>query len=223
MREIILDTETTGIDPAGGHRIIEIGCVEVFNRIPTGREYHTYLNPERDVPDEAFRIHGLSRAFLSDKPLFSHIVGDFLSFISNSPLVIHNAAFDIKFINHELSIARRDLISIDRAVDTLFIARRKFPGGQASLDALCRRFNVDLSAREKHGALLDAQLLAEVYAELMGGRQAAMELVNAAQQNDVSSNTVIKSRPATKPTEEESKAHEEFLKKIKNPLWETAS
>ncbi|WP_126975235.1 DNA polymerase III subunit epsilon [Frigidibacter oleivorans] len=172
MREIVLDTETTGFEPGEGHRIVEIGAVELVNLMPTGRTYHQYINPERAMPQEAFDVHGLGDDFLRDKPVFAQVADAFLAFIGpDSKLVIHNAAFDMKFLNAELSWCRRPPIAQDRAVDTLAIARRRFPGSPGSLDALCRRFGVDNSSREKHGALLDSELLAEVYLELLGGRQ----------------------------------------------------
>ena len=176
MREIVLDTETTGLDPAGGDRIVEIGGIELVNHMPTGRSFHTYLNPERDMPAEAFAVHGLSAAFLADKPKFRDIAPDFLAFIGDARLVIHNAAFDMKFLNAELGWIEMASLPWARAVDTLDIARRRFPGAQNGLDALCRRFGIDNSGREKHGALLDSELLAEVYLELMGGRQPDLTL-----------------------------------------------
>ena len=172
MREIVLDTETTGFEPAEGHRIVEIGAIELFNHVPTGRTYHQYINPDRAMPAEAFEVHGLGDDFLRDKPRFTQIATAFLEFIgTDSRLVIHNAAFDMKFLNAELNWAGQLQIANDRALDTVAMARRKFPGSPASLDALCRRFGIDNSAREKHGALLDSELLAEVYLELIGGRQ----------------------------------------------------
>jgi len=174
MREIVLDTETTGFDPDTGDRIVEIGCVEIFNQIPTGKTWHTYLNPERDMPQSAFEVHGLSREFLDDKPLFGSVVDEFLEFIGEADLVIHNAAFDIGFLNAEMDAVSAGKISPTRVVDTLALARRKNPAGPNSLDALCRRFGVDNSSRTLHGALLDAELLAEVYLELKGGRQAGL-------------------------------------------------
>ncbi len=171
MREIVLDTETTGFEPAEGHRIVEIGAVELFNHMPTGRTYHQYINPQRDMPTEAFEVHGLAEDFLRGFPPFTQIADAFLTFVADARLVIHNAAFDMKFLNAELKWAGRPLLAADIAIDTLAIARRRFPGSPASLDALCRRFGVDNSAREKHGALLDSEILAEVYLELIGGRQ----------------------------------------------------
>ncbi len=171
MREIVLDTETTGLDPFAGDRIVEIGAVEIFNQMPTGRSYHQHINPQRVVPDDAVAVHGLTTAFLSDKPLFADIAEAFLEFLGDARLVIHNAAFDLKFLNAELGWIRRPPLAQARAIDTLDIARRRFPGAQNTLDALCRRFGVDNSSRTKHGALLDSELLAEVYLELVGGRQ----------------------------------------------------
>lgn len=179
MREIVFDTETTGLDPLKGDRIVEIGCVEIYNTIPTGQTFHVYLDPERDMPEEAFRVHGLSSEFLTGKPLFSTIVDDFLSFIGDANLVAHNAEFDMRFINAELARVGRSRIPQERIVDTLILARRKHPGASNSLDALCARYGVDTSRRTKHGALLDSELLAEVYAELMGGRQAALVLTES--------------------------------------------
>jgi DNA polymerase-3 subunit epsilon len=181
MREIVLDTETTGLEPAQGHRVIEIGCIELKNGTPTGARYHTYLNPERDVPEESRRITNLSTEFLVDKPLFADAVDGFLEFIADSPLVIHNAEFDLKFLNSELVRAAKAKLDPDRAIDTMLIARRKFPGSPASLDALCKRFNIALDERKAkgHGALLDVELLAQVYLELSGGRQPGLELVAA--------------------------------------------
>lgn len=171
MREIVLDTETTGFDPEQGDRIVEIGGVELFNHVPTGNVYHQYINPQRAMPQSAFEVHGLGDSFLADKPVFAQIAQDFLNFVGDAHLVIHNAAFDMKFLNAELSWLKLPQIPWEQAIDTLAIARKKFPGSPASLDALCRRFNVDNSAREKHGALLDSEILAEVYLELIGGRQ----------------------------------------------------
>ncbi len=227
-REIVLDTETTGLDPNSGHRIVEIGCVELSNGVRTGKFFHCYLNPERDVPDEAYRVHGLSTQFLSDKPIFSQKVDDFLEFIADSPLVIHNAAFDMKFVNWELVNLGFAAITMERAVDTVLIARKKFPGSPASLDALCKRFNIDLSGRTKHGALLDAELLAEVYLDLMGGRQAMLVLDSAAQAAVAGSTMVTSSRPTlearvfTVSTAEE-EAHQAMVAKLKSPIWAEAT
>jgi DNA polymerase III subunit epsilon len=179
MREIILDTETTGLDPLRGDRLVEIGGVELVNQFPTGRTFHVYINPERDMPEEAFRVHGLSAEFLQDKPLFAAVADDFLSFAEGAKLVIHNASFDMGFINAELKRLGREPIPMDRVLDTLTMARRRFPGGSNNLDALCSRFGIDNSKRTKHGALLDAELLAEVYIELNGGRQATFSLADS--------------------------------------------
>lgn len=171
VREIALDTETTGLRPEEGHRIVEIGCVEMMGGIPTGREFHTYINPERDVPAEASAISGIVTEFLKPYPLFAIIVDEFLEFIGSSPLVIHNARFDMGFINHELGRLGMPAMPLTRAIDTVMMARRRFPGSPANLNALCKRFNIDLSSRDKHGAIVDARLLARVYLELKGGRQ----------------------------------------------------
>jgi DNA polymerase-3 subunit epsilon len=178
MREIVLDTETTGLDPLMGDRIVEIAALELVNHIPTGNHYHVYLNPERDMPAEAFAVHGLSQEFLSDKALFADAAVEFLDFIADSPLVIHNGAFDMKFLNAELSRIRRADLPYERLIDTLVIARKRYPGAPASLDALCRRFNIDLSVRTLHGALVDCELLAAVYLELVGGRQPGLVLAD---------------------------------------------
>jgi DNA polymerase III subunit epsilon len=183
MREIILDTETTGLDPLRGDRLVEIGCVEIFNRMPTGQTFHRYFNPERDMPAEAFAVHGLSSEFLSSKPFFAEEVDDFLAFIGDAPLVIHNASFDISFINAELDRIKRSPISRERLVDTLLLARRKHPGVSNRLDDLCSRYAIDNSRRTKHGALLDAELLAEVYIDLIGARQS--QLILAAESRDI--------------------------------------
>jgi DNA polymerase-3 subunit epsilon len=222
VREVILDTETTGLDPASGHRVVEIACLELINHLPSGRRYQTYLNPDRDMPDDAFRIHGLTARFLADKPRFADVVEEFLAFIDGAPLVIHNAEFDIGFLNAELKLAGRPPLAAGGAVDTVLLARRKFPGSPASLDALCRRFNIDNSARELHGALLDAELLAEVYLELVGGRQAGLDLAQgealAAAAMIAAGGPVRPARPHG-PSPEEEAAHEALLDKIKQPLW----
>lgn len=228
MREIVLDTETTGLEPQQGHRIIEIGCVELINYIPTGKVYHTYINPERDVPAEASAISGLKTDFLKPFPLFSAIAQDFLTFIGNDKLVIHNAAFDMKFLNSELDRLNYPLLEVQRSIDTLKIARTKFPGSPASLDALCRCFRIDLSNRTLHGALLDAQLLAKVYLELVGGRQTAFgfEPERPSKTNIINTNIQLSSaRPlrSARPheaTPEELALHQNLLKTIKNNLWE---
>jgi DNA polymerase-3 subunit epsilon len=223
MREIVLDTETTGFDPLSGHRVVEIGCIELLNHMPTGREFHRYLNPERDMPAEAEAVHGLSAAFLADKPLFSSLADDLLGFIGDSPIIAHNAGFDMNFINAELRRTGRGPLAADRAIDTVVLARRKFPGAQASLDALCRRFQIDLSERGKHGALLDAKLLARVYLELIGGREpglalAASETVSSAAPEQVVERKAREPRPHTASAEELA-AHAAFIAKLKNPIW----
>ncbi len=220
MREVILDTETTGLDPESGHRIVEIGCLELVNHMSTGRTFQRYLNPERDVPDGAFEVHGLSTEFLAGHPVFSAICDEFLAFIDDSQLVIHNAAFDLGFVNAELRRVNRAAVHPSRAIDTVELARRKFPGAQASLDALCRRFGVDNSGRTKHGALLDAELLAEVYLELIGGRQPGLELAAAqtAAAVEAESHTRRPPRPHA-PSAEELAAHAELLSRLKEPIW----
>lgn len=221
MREIAVDTETTGLDPASGHRVVEIGCVEMQGMVRTGRHFHVYLNPERDMPEEAFRVHGLSADFLSDQPLFHDVAEEFLTFIGGDPLVIHNADFDMKFLNAELKRIGRPVLESGRAVDTVKIARQKFPGSPANLDALCRRFQIDLSARTLHGALLDAELLAEVYLELMGGRQAGLGLEPTKEEADKTA--VVREYRAPRPhapSEEELARHRVFLAQIKDPLWQ---
>jgi DNA polymerase-3 subunit epsilon len=225
MREIALDTETTGLDPASGHRVVEIGCVELVNHVPSGRECHSYLNPERDMPAGAFEVHGLSVEFLADKPLFAAIVDQFMAFIEDAPLVIHNAEFDLKFLNAELARLERPILERGRTVDTLAMARRKFPGAQASLDALCRRFEIDISARDKHGALLDAQLLASVYLELSGGRQPSLGLAAGASRSaggtgaSGGGRTPRPPRPHA-PSAEELAAHDAFVARLKDPVWQ---
>ncbi len=226
IREIILDTETTGLEPVDGHRIVEIGALEMKNKVITGNKFHFYLNPERDMPTEAYRIHGLSGEFLKTKPLFIEIVDEFLEFIGNSRLVIHNAPFDIKFLNHELSRVGKPSLEQMRAIDTLVMARKMFPGARSSLDALCKRFKVDNSGRQMHGALKDAALLADVYVELTGGRQVTFDMASAkknVEQNTArtsSSNFSASSKGLTvAPTKEELKKHKEFIAKIVSPLW----
>jgi len=225
MRRIALDTETTGLNPLDGHRIVEIGCVELDTNIPTGKEWHTYLNPQRTMPEEAFAVHGLDDSFLSNKPLFKNISSDFLNFIKGAELVIHNARFDIGFLNNELKLANLPIINIDKSIDTVQLARQTIPGAAASLDALCKRFNIDLSQRGKHGALLDAQLLAEVYLELTGGRQSSLILDQPTQKTNSSIQgieTINKESEAFTAfiTEEEELEHFNMLKKIKEPLWQ---
>jgi DNA polymerase-3 subunit epsilon len=197
-REIVFDTETTGLDPNDGHRVIELGCVELIDHLPTGRSFHAYLNPERLVPIESQRVHGLSDEFLADKPMFASIVDEFLEFLGDAPLVIHNAAFDIKFINAELVRCSREPIPYARAIDTIEIAKAKLPGVRYSLDELCKRFAIDLSARTKHGALLDAELTARLYLELIGGRQKRLELAPSGTQ--IIEGVVEILAPRTRPT-----------------------
>jgi DNA polymerase-3 subunit epsilon len=228
MREIVLDTETTGFDPDSGDRIIEIGCIEVENFIPTGRTYWQYINPERDVPAEATAVHGITTEFLQDKPTFGEIVTDFMEFIKDARLVIHNAQFDIKFLNAELKRYGFPSLRLKDAVDTLDIARRKFPGSPANLDALCRRFGIDNSSREFHGALLDSQLLAEVYLELMGGRQHGLTLAEKSQitvtEVDISvvTNRTFREARSFPLSEEEKTLHANMLEGLKDALWKKA-
>ena len=220
LREVALDTETTGLKHGSDDRIVEIGCVELINHVPTGQTFQRYLNPERDVPEEAFAVHGLNREFLSRHPLFADVAGDFLEFLGSSTLVIHNAEFDLGFINAEL--CRLDLPPIppDRAVDTVHMARRKFPGAQASLDALCRRFQIDTSERNLHGALKDAQLLALVYVELTGGRQTDLRLAQADMPGPAAADRRSPRAPRPHgPSPEELAAHEKFLDRLEKPIW----
>ena len=226
MREIVFDTETTGLNPATGDRMVEIGCVEIFNRVETGRHFHCYFNPARDMPPEAEAVHGLSAHFLSDKPMFGDKAEELLEFIADAPLVAHNAGFDFGFLNHELGLCGRSSVCMTRMRDTLAIARSRHPGAKHSLDALCMRFGIDRSHRIKHGALLDAQLLAQVYVELTGGRQIGLGLVT-----DIAERTIIAVSAATAAVEprparphqalpEELERHRAFLARIVNPLWE---
>ncbi len=227
MREIVLDTETTGLDPSQGHRIVEIGCLELHDRTPTGARYQTYLNPQRDVPEESRRITNLSTEFLQDKPLFADVVDGFLEFIADSPLVIHNAEFDLKFLNSELGKVKKPALLSTRAVDTMLIARRKFPGSPASLDALCRRFNINLEDRKAkgHGAMLDVELLAQVYVELSGGKQHGLEF--AAKPGSGSLASAVRSPLPARPTalgprlnDEERERHEKMLDDLgPSALW----
>lgn len=223
MREVILDTETTGLDPSSGDRVVEIGCVETDNHMPTGEAYHCYINPERDMPEGAFAVHGLSSEFLSDKPKFAEVADDFLAFIDDAPLVIHNADFDMRFLNAEMSLLGRPSLPKSRSIDTVALARRRYPGAQVSLDALCRRFEIDLGRREKHGALLDAELLAEVYLYLMGGRQPGLDLHVEAASTDAPEVTNIDRplRPARPhaPSPQEAEAHEALLDQITDSIW----
>lgn len=222
MREVVLDTETTGLDPTSGHRIVEIGCIELMHHVPTGENYHRYLNPERAMPADAQGVHGLTDAFLADKPVFAEVVDAFLAFIGDSPLVIHNAAFDMSFLNAELTRLGLSRLSEDRAIDTLRLARRRFPGAHASLDALCSRFGIDNSGRAVHGALLDATLLADVYLELRGGRQPGLALANRATTGSTGGAIRIE-RPARPhaPSPEDVAAHEAFLAELKDPIWQS--
>lgn len=219
VREIVLDTETTGFEPSQGHRLVEIGCLELINHVPTGRIFHTYLNPDRDVPQEAYAVHGLSYEFLKAHPSFKDMASLFLEFIEEAPLVIHNAKFDMKFLNAELKGHNWPEIPFHRAIDTLTIARQKFPGSPASLDALCKRFGVDNKARDKHGALLDAELLAQVYLELIGGKQPGLSLDFSSKSEEVVGETQ-KGKPyhaprPHDPTLEEIELHQELLAKLK--------
>jgi DNA polymerase-3 subunit epsilon len=225
VREIVFDTETTGLNPSGGDRMVEIGCVEMFNRVETGRHFHAYFNPERDMPFEAEMVHGLSNLFLSDKPRFSEKAEALLEFIEDSPLVAHNAGFDFGFLNHELERCGRPPVGMHRMVDTLTLARSRHPGAKHSLDALCVRFGIDRSHRVKHGALLDAQLLAQVYVELTGGRQIGLGLVAEAGSVSVASTAgpvVVREVRLARPhfaAVEELERHRAFIAKLVNPLW----
>jgi DNA polymerase-3 subunit epsilon len=225
VREIIFDTETTGLNPAGGDRMVEIGCVEIFNRVETGRHFHAYFNPDRDMPFEAEMVHGLTNLFLSDKPRFAERAHELLEFIEDSPLVAHNAGFDFGFLNHELERCGRPPVGMHRMVDTLTLARTRHPGAKHSLDALCMRFGIDRSHRVKHGALLDAQLLAQVYVELTGGRQIGLGLVAEAGSVAVrSADRPVTVREPRVPRPhfaalEELERHRAFISKLVNPLW----
>ena len=226
MREIVFDTETTGLNPMGGDRVVEIGCVEIVNRIETGRHFHAYFNPERDMPVDAEAVHGLTTVFLSDKPRFSDKAEELLDFIEDSPLVAHNASFDFGFLNFELERCGPPPICLSRMIDTLSLARTRHPGAKHSLDALCVRFGIDRSQRVKHGALLDAQLLAQVYVELTGGRQIGLGLVaetkGVAVEQGVRPVTVREPRPARPhtPALEELERHRAFIARLINPLWD---
>src|SRR5689334_16569462 len=225
MREIIFDTETTGFEPNEGHRMVEIACLELINQIPTGNNKQFYLNPERDMPEAAFRIHGISEEFLRDKPKFFEIVDELMEFIGDSPLVAHNAEFDMRFLNAELGLVKRATLPLDRAVDTVRLARQRFPGAPASLDALCKRFAIDNTQRTLHGALLDAQLLAEVYLQLLGGPQTGLGLDKEAERQSaersalaLASRIIRPARPhAASP--EELAAHAAFVAKLKDAVW----
>lgn len=221
MREVVLDTETTGLSPAEGHRIIEIGCIELVNHLPSGRKFHCLFNPEREVPMAATEIHGLKTEDLSGKPVFKDKVSELMDFIRDDLLVIHNAQFDVNFLNAELGRINFPPIDMKQTVDSLTLARTKFPGAPASLDALCKRFAIDNSSREKHSALLDADLLAQVYVELIGGRQANLGLVSSPEERR---ETVLKKSPKRHwplhtPTPEELKQHNNLLLKLKDPIW----
>ena len=230
IREIVLDTETTGLSPEEGHRIIEIGALELINHMPTGKKLHLYINPERQIDEAAQAVHGLSAEFLSDKPVFTDIMDEFLAFIGQDKMVIHNASFDMGFINAELARAGKAKLPDDQAIDTLLMARRKFPGAQASLDALCRRFEIDNSHRDLHGALIDADLLAEVYIELIGGRQPDLGLSAQPASSDKTSPSQdeaafeirqgpIREARHFEASPEELAQHDEFLKTISDPIW----
>jgi len=225
MREIVLDTETTGLKPADGHRVVELGCVELLNRIPTGATFHVYLNPDRDMPAEAFAVHGLSSDFLKDKPRFAEVADDFIDFIADAPIVAHNASFDHGFLCHELKLISRPGISFERVVDTLMLARRKHAAGPYSLDALCARYGIDNSRRTKHGALLDAEILAEVYLELIGGRQATLGLADDIElpESSIDGAIVVRTRPEPlepRVSEAEREAHRAFIATLgENAIW----
>jgi DNA polymerase III subunit epsilon len=222
LREIVIDTETTGLDPHAGHRIVEIAAIELFHHVPTGRRFHCYVNPERDMPADAYSVHGLTAEFLADHPPFADVVGDFLAFVDDDPLIIHNAEFDIAFLNAELTRAGLSTLA-SPFVDTLSLARRRFPGAPASLDALCRRFSIDLAGREKHGAEIDCGLLADVYVELLGGRQPGLDFA-VASVSDAAYVVTVENRPVLPPrphaaSPEELAAHQTLLAAITNPLW----
>jgi DNA polymerase-3 subunit epsilon len=223
MREIVVDTETTGLDPADGHRIVEIGCIELLNHVPTGRDFHRYVNPERAMDADAFAVHGITDEMLADKPRFAEIAEELLAFIGDGRLVIHNAEFDLRFLNHELKRIGRPPLAC-ACEDTLALARRRFPGSPASLDALCRRFAVDLSERDKHGALLDCRLLAAVYLELVGGRQPTLDVVVDL---GAAGSTLVVARPHRparphEPRPDELVAHDAMLRELKQPIWLSA-
>jgi DNA polymerase-3 subunit epsilon len=221
MREIVLDTETTGFRQNDGDRIVEIGCVELVNHVATGNSYHQYINPERLMPEGAFKVHGLSSEFLADFPVFAKIMDQFIEFIGEeTPLIIHNAEFDIGFLNAELKLLNKPMIPMSRSVDTVRMAREKFPGSPASLDALCRRFSIDNTGRTLHGALLDAQLLSEVYLELIGGRQPDFEMTSDQQSDNILASNPEHRKPRVFGSSNiENAAHAEFLKKIIDPIW----
>ena len=220
LREIVLDTETTGLDPDQGHRIVEVAALELVNHLPTGKTFHSYINPERDMPEEAFRVHGLSAEFLADNPVFAEVLEPLLEFLADSPLVIHNAGFDLRFLAAELVRHGREPLPSSRAVDTLLLAQRRFPGAPNSLDALCRRFSVDNAARTLHGALLDCELLAEVYLHLLGGRQTMLGLERSGGRGAAAPalRPVRPPRPHA-PSAEELAAHAAFIAKLDDPVW----
>jgi DNA polymerase-3 subunit epsilon len=226
MREIIFDTETTGLNPAGGDRMVEIGCIELFNRVETGRTFHAYFNPERPMPSDAEAVHGLTDIFLSEKPRFADKADELLEFVGDAPLIAHNASFDFGFLNFELERCARNPVCLSRMVDTLVLARSKHPGAKHSLDALCARFGVDRSQRVKHGALLDAQLLAQVYVELTGGRQIGLSLgitsapVAAGRLGASTVERVVRPARPHAPSEEERTRHRSFIGRLTSPLWE---
>ncbi len=229
MREIVMDTETTGLDPFSGHRIVEIGAVELLNHIPTGTVYHQYINPQRDMPEEAFNVHGLSEEFLGSKPVFADIAQDFLKFIDDGILIIHNAPFDMKFLNAEFSWIDIEQLSMDRVIDTLALARKRYPMGPNSLDALCRRYSIDNSKRDKHGALLDSELLADVYMELIGGRQTMLGLTSEQQEAEKKvevGQIKASTRPAPLPgrlSQAEIDAHDDMISGLgEKSLWRSA-
>jgi DNA polymerase-3 subunit epsilon len=226
MREIVFDTETTGLNPATGDRLVEIGCVEMVNRVETGRTYHAYFNPQRAMPIEAEQIHGLSDRFLSDKPLFASLADELLEFLGDAPLVAHNAGFDFGFLNAELTLSGRPTIAMSRMIDTVSMARKLHPGAKHTLDALCSRYGIDRSHRIKHGALLDAQLLAQVYVELTGGRQIGLSITEVVVEETivVATPAIVAARPIRpiRPhfaSEEEQERHKAFIQKLDAPLW----
>jgi DNA polymerase-3 subunit epsilon len=219
MREVVLDTETTGLDPNDGHRVVEIGAVELLNHVATEQVFHCYLNPDRSMPAEAFAVHGLSGAFLADKPRFAEVVDAFLGFIGDSPLVIHNAGFDLGFLNAEMRRLGRGEMPFDRCIDTVALARRRYPGAPANLDALCRRFQIDLSDRVQHGALKDAKLLARVYLELRGGREPALSLATSTTRRLAGLSPADWSPRIVAPSAEELAAHAAFVARIRGTLW----
>jgi len=225
MREIVFDTETTGFNPEEGHRLVEIGAIETVDRIPTGNVYHVYINPEREIPEDAIKVHGITNEMVADKPTFAEVVSDMLEFFGDSPLVAHNAQFDMNFLNYHLGLENLAELS-NPVVDTLKIAKKRFPGQRVSLDALCKKYDIDLSVRKYHGALLDAKLLGDVYLELTGGRQQSLAFDGGPKKGDADEfanmefKTIeIKPRPSVKPTEEESKNHQEYVSNIKGSIW----